>query len=385
LALGNTDLPEGAPKSCIEDSGMIVATPSSFANWSAGGFDRYTEVVAPNGKPIRIFVGSDLPDAVALRARSILAWFLADVPGSTLGADKSAVANAMADNEAVLMLPGGAHEEGQEPPFNAQPLFFAEMTVEGGAWYQNNDWEHRDASFEEIFHLVHDTGIGTYLPGALPDYQDSLAAEANAALADGRWGIATDPGVADWIAELAAEGSLAQEYIASVIDSYYGYWGAWDEGAGGMWGVYIAKTRAEIAALDPAGGALLEAFLPAYIGYEARLDPSFSGTFAMAFDPSEPYTHKSQYLTQVTLTGDLPSSVTGNGADNLLRGNSADNTLDGGAGEDTAIYCGNEAEYTLSYDGAEVIVEGPTGRDVLRSIERLHFLDAEVEGLGAAR
>jgi hypothetical protein len=378
ISLGNTDLPDGAPQSCVQDSGMIVATPASFSSWRAGGFDRYTEVVAPNGKPIRIFVGSDVPDSMALRARNILDWFLADVPGSEHGADKSAVANSMADNDAVLMLPGGAHEEGNEPPFDAQPLYFAEMTPEGGDWYQSNDWDHRDASFEEIFHLVHDSGIGTYLPGALPDYQTALEAEADAALADGRWGIPVEPDIADWIAELAAEGSLAQEYIASVIDSYYGYWGAWDEAEGGMWGVYIAKTRAEIAMADPAGGALLEAFLPTSVGYEARLDPNFAGTFSMAFDPAAPYTHKSQYLLQVTLTGSEPSAITGNSADNLLRGNSADNTLDGGAGEDTAIYCGNQADYSFTASGDDLIVDGPDGRDLLRSIEQLHFLDGVV-------
>ena len=29
----------------------------------------------------------------------------------------------------------------------------------------------------------------------------------------------------DWIDELRDEGSLTQEYLASVIDSYYGLWG----------------------------------------------------------------------------------------------------------------------------------------------------------------
>ena len=110
-------------------------------------------------------------------------------------------------------------------------------------------------------------------------------------------------------------------------------------------------------------------------GYEVRLDPAFEGVFSMSFDAGDPYTHKSQYLRQVTLTGTNPSSLVGNEADNLLRGNGADNTLDGRGGEDTVIYCGNRADYTLTLDGDELTVTGPDGDDLLRSVEVVHFLD----------
>ena len=371
---GGTSPAPGPATSCAEDTDVIVATPDAHAAYRDWGFDRYAEIVAPNGKPIQIFAETGVTNEQVHRARNVLRWFLSDVAGSTYGADKSAVANAMADNGATLMLPAGAHRPGHEPPFDAQPLFQDEMTVEGGDWYINHDLEHRDATFEEIFHLVHDAGIGTWLPGALPDYQTALKAEAIAAIADGRWGIPVDPEVSDWIAELEAEDSLAQEYIASVIDSYYGYWGAFEE-SGGMWGIYIAGNRDEVAALDPAGLTLLEAFLPKNASYEARLASEFEGTFEMAFDDALPYTHKSQYLTQVTLTGSKPASIIGNASDNVLRGNSANNTLDGGAGDDTAVYCGERADYTLSREGSTVVVEGPDGRDVLLSIEVLYFVD----------
>jgi len=361
--------------SCQEDSNVIIPTPEAFSNYKSWGFDRYTEIVAPNGKPIRIFAADKVSDEMVHRARNVLRFFLTEVPGSQYGEDKATVANKMADNGATLMLPNGEHEEGNEPPFDAQPLYEAEMTVEGGAWYLENDWEHRDATFEEIFHLVHDAGIGTYMPGALPDYQAELLAEAQAAIADGRWGIPVDPFVNEWLEELAEENSLAQEYIASVIDSYYGYWGPFDEAPGGMWGVYIAKTREEVAEKDPNGLALLEAFLPPMAHYEARLAKSFSGTFEMTFAPSAPYTHKSRYLTAVTLTGDLPASIHGNEADNTLRGNLGDNTLDGADGDDTVIYCHERAAYTMTKEGDSLVVDGPDGRDTLRSIEHLHFAD----------
>jgi hypothetical protein len=209
----------GPALSCEEDEGVVIPTPEAHANYKSWGFQRYAEVLAPNGKPIRIFATAAVTDEMVHRARNVLRFFLTDVPGTQYGSDKAEVANSMAHHGATLMLPGGAHQEGNEPPFDAQPLYEEEMTVEGGDWYLSNDWEHRDATFEEIFHLVHDAGIGTYMPGALPDYQAALLAEAQAAIADGRWGIPIDPGVSEWLEELAQEDSLAQEYIASVIDS----------------------------------------------------------------------------------------------------------------------------------------------------------------------
>jgi hypothetical protein len=378
-AVSETLNPADPATSCAEDDGVILDTPTAYSEHIEWGFDRYAEVVAPNGKPIRIFIQDGVSDNQAHRARNVLRFFLANVPNSQYGANKTEVANAMANNRAALMLPSGGHEPGDEPPFDAQPLFAEEMTVEGSSWYQNNVWDHRDATFEEIFHLVHDAGIGTWLPGALPDYQRDLRNEAIAAIDDGRWGIPVDPGVTDWLEELEAEDSLAQEYIASVIDSYYGYWGAFNEAPGGMWGVYIAKTRDEIAALDPKGGELLEAFLPPMADYEARLDPAFDGDFSLEFDDALPYTHKSQYLMHATLTGTNPSGLIGNAENNRLRGNSADNAIDGGPGTDTVIYCNPSTDYTIDTTDGVTTVIGPDGTDTLRRIETLHFSDSTVE------
>ena len=129
-----------------------------------------------------------------------------------------------------------------------------------------------------------------------------LDSEARAAIADGRWGIPVEPEVEDWLEELDREDSLAQEYIASVIDSYYGLWAAWDEGAGGMWGIYIAKTRSEVEAQDPSGQSLLRAFLPEYIHTSFTIHPDFIGVFDMAFDPQLEYSHRSRYFQHLSLS-----------------------------------------------------------------------------------
>jgi acetyl esterase/lipase len=373
-----TDAPE--PSAHGFDVQPVQRAESSL--WREG-FVKQAVVTAPNGLPIRIVAQQGVPDIVVARARNLLKFFLTDVPGSKYGADKAAVANAMADNRAMLMIPTGAHRPGHEPDVEAQPLFVDETPVDGSAWYLENDWDHRDAAFEEIFHLVHDAGIGTFLPGAVPEYQDALDSEARSAIRDGRWGIPIDPDVKVWLAELEEEGSLAQEYIACVIDSYYGLWASFDERPGGMWGIYIAKDRSALDTSDPRGRALVEAFLPPMMhGYEALIDPSFEGEFSLVFDPDSPYTHKSRYYVDATLTGDGDADLRGNDADNVLRGNSGDNTLVGGRGVDTAVFSGLREEYVVSVEGDAFVVTdtipGRDGCDRLESIERIQFGNDEV-------
>ena len=201
---------------------VVGEAPAEATQYIQAGLTRYAQVVAPNGQVIEIFGAAETGDERIRRAHSLLRFFLQDVSGAEFGADKSEVANRMGSNRAVLVMPAGEHVEGNEPDVDAQPLYADETPVEGSFWYMQNNYEHRDAAFEEIFHLVHGTGIGTYLPGALPEYQARLVAEAQASLLDGRWGIPVDPFVNEWIEELRQEDSLAQEYIASVLDSYYG-------------------------------------------------------------------------------------------------------------------------------------------------------------------
>ena len=371
----------GQPKGASELGILLI--PADANRLQKFGFTKYTQIFAPNGKPIRIIAQADVPDIAVARARNLLQFFLTDVPGSKYGADKSMVANAMAENEAMLMMPTGAHQEGQEPDIPAQGLFESETPIDGSHWYLTNDWAHRDAGFEEIFHLVHDTGIGTYMPGALPDYQSELDIEARKSIRDGRWGIPIDPSIAEWLQELEEEGSLAQEYIASVIDTYYGLWAAWDESPGGMWGIYTAKTREELATKDPRGQALVEAFLPPMMnGYEALIDPSFEGEFKLSFDAAHAYTHKSRYYVDATLTGARNSNLTGNKENNVLRGNHGNNALRGGQGTDVAVFRGAQDEYTLTLSGEILIVidqvQGRDGKDQLLEIEVLRFSDGDI-------
>ena len=78
-----------------------------------------------------------------------------------MASNKSAVANKMADNGAILMLLNGVDDgTNSAAELDGQPLYYGEMQVEGSDWYMQQNYEHRDASYEEILHLVHDYGIG---------------------------------------------------------------------------------------------------------------------------------------------------------------------------------------------------------------------------------
>ena len=146
----------------------------------------------------------------------------------------------------------------------AQDLYAEELVVPGSDWYINNEFaDHRDATFEEILHLVQDAGIGVdghnSQPGALPAYQANIRAATNNAMENDFeiWPIGgdSDSETMAWFDENVTDNNLTQEYLATVVDSYYGLWGPYTDADGGMWGGYIAKTRADIEAQDPLPGS----------------------------------------------------------------------------------------------------------------------------------
>ncbi len=368
-AVGGDAGSSSAHASCAADVGYLDI-PDRYA---VDGIARYTELVMDGETVMRFAIGETVTDAQVERAVRVTRSYLTDVEGSRYGADKSAVRSRLASEGGLMLVLDGADGDAEPPRLGGQPLYAAEIAAEGSPWYTDNDFQHRDATLEEVFHQIHDVGIGTDQPGALPDYQQEILAEAEANKGES-WGI----GFEDWLAEIEAEGSLAQEYIAAVIDSWYGMWGPW-QGERGMYDGYIAKTRADIIELDPVGAELVQAFLPETLEYEAYIDPAFDGTFQMGFDDTVPYTHKSQYLRGARLTGDNSSALAGNELDNTLRGNGADNTLDGGAGTDTAVYCAPEADYTITTTDAGTTVAGPDGTDTLVDIEIIRFADTSVE------
>ena len=349
-------------------------------------FNRYTSVVAPNGKAIHIVAQDKLRDSQIIRARSVLEHYLTDFPASKYGRDKSSVANTMAENGATLMLLNGS-DNGRGPAveLDGQPLFEEEIQVEGDTWYMTQNYEHRDATFEEILHLVHDYGIGVdgyaEFIGALPRYQAEIRYAQVEALKHDIWGIG--PYSKDWIDELTDENSLSQEYLASVIDSYYGLWGAYptqslrtmeeNTGGQGMWGEYIAATRNQVQQRDPIGFRLIEDFFQPYLTYDAHLEPSLSGLFSLRYDENKLYTNHSRYLKDVTVTGNNEVDIVVNELDNNITGNGQLNRV---------IFSGFKSDYLIALEGGIVRVTDKVakrdGINQLENIEVLQFKDEDI-------
>ena len=357
--------------------GIENIIPKSLGREYSANFNRYTKVVTPNGGKIHIVAQSNLTDEQIVRARSTLEHFLKNYPGSKYGNNKYELANKMAENRAILTLLNGQDDGNNPVEVNGQALFQNEIQVEGHPWYINQDYNnHRDATYEEILHLVHDYGIGidghNSFPGAMPEYQSEIREAQRYALSNNLWGIGADR----WINELTDENSLTQEYLAALIDSYYGLWGAWkDSDTHGMWGIYVAKTRNEIFLDDPIGGKIMNnKFFHPYLTYNARIDSSFSGTFSLRFDSSKPYTNHSRYLKDITLLGNNDTSVYINQLDNNIIGNKGINTV---------IFNGNSSEYIIDISDVETsITDKVSNRDginILQDIEKIKFTDQTIE------
>ena len=357
--------------------GIENIIPSNLGKEYSANFNRYTKVVTPNGGKIHIVAQSNLSDEQIVRARSTLQHFLKNYPGSKYGNNKSELANKMAENGAILTLLNGQDDGNNPVEVNGQALFENEIQVEGHPWYINQDYNnHRDATYEEILHLVHDYGIGidghNSFPGTMPKYQSEIRQAQQNALSTNLWGIGADR----WINELTDENSLTQEYLAALIDSYYGLWGGWtDSNTHGMWGIYVAKTRNEIFLEDPVGGEIMNnKFFHPYLTYNARIDSSFNGVFSLKFDSLKPYTNHSQYLKDITLLGNNDSSVYINQLDNNITGNKGTNTV---------IFNGNSSEYIIDITDIEISVTDKVsnrdGVNILKEIEKIKFTDQTIE------
>lgn len=348
-------------------------------------YSKYIQYIAPNGEPITIVAQDKVTDEQMLKAYNQLSFYLEDFKTYK----KEGVANKIAENKGVLVMPNGADGESDIPEraLMGQPLYQLEVPTVGSEWYIKNDYEHRDASYEEIFHMVHDYGIGTKNnPGALPGLQNKIYRAMKNSLPKnkkdwgkkGLWGLNSK----DWLLELEREGSLEQEYIASVIDSYYGLWGSYTRSDGGMWGIYTSKTRDDIKKNDPMGYKIISEFLPSYITYMARIDPKFNGTFKMYYDESEPYTHKSRYLKNAMLLGNNNTGLTGNSEGNVLIGNSGNNKINGREGIDVVQFNGVSSDYKIIKRGDSIIITDNLkrdGRDTLRNVEILRFVDKDIK------
>ncbi|QDU34472.1 hypothetical protein KS4_25420 [Poriferisphaera corsica] len=354
----------------------ITGIPADLEPEYKKAFNRYTEIIAENGKPIRIFAQNRLRNEQIIRSRSILEHYLTNLADSKFGHDKSKIGNAMANNHAQLLLLNGADGEGREVYIDGQPLYENEIQVEGHRWYMNQSYDdHRDASYEEILHLVHDTGIGVdginSLPGEAPMFQKAIRSAQVGAMKNRLWGVLDR----EWINELRRENSLSQEYLAAAIDAYYGLWGAWDEDpTKSMWGLFDVRDREAMKTKDAPGYAAITDFFHPYFTYNARIDENFKGVFSLRFNGMLPYTNHSRYLKDITLLGNHDIDVVVNELDNSITGNDGVNTV---------IFSGSFEEYIITQQTSGLIVKdllpARDGVNTLFDIEQLQFSDQRID------
>ncbi len=374
----------------------IVPLPENVPQVIRDVFVKYTKIYAPNGKPIHILAQDGWTDDQIKKGRNVLEFILTDFPGSEYGNDKSAIANAMADRNATMVFfntEPDLREAFRGPlrgatDLSMQDLRANENPAEGDEDYMNHIT--RDASFEEIWHLVHDNGVKQVLPEMIAEMRT-----ANDAAEKKGWRAWPDD----------EPDEHPNEYVGVLIDNYYDLWTVRPKLYEGRdiapedvpegqshFGRYFAASRARMKEHDLAGYALMQKFFPSFLTYTPELPEYFEGTFSLTFDESLVYTYKSQHLVNVTLTGTNNANLTGNPYDNVLTGNTGDNiliggtgndTIEGGEGKDTAVFSGPRSEYVIKiYNGDSKVTDNKPdrdGEDSLKNIEILKFSDQIVE------
>ena len=378
----------------------IVPLPGGYHKDMNAVFAKYTKITAQNGRPIHFFAPASLDDEKIILIRETMRMYLTPVLGSKYGSVKFFVGNAMANaNAAMFIFKDQAHYTSLQEKLGSVPFTWqftlAEFThVPGDSEYMKGE---SGVTLEETLHLLHDAGITP----VLPLFQEEIDVATDAAV-NSRLYVFNHVGFDGQ----APEADKDQEYFAGVLYAYYeqttslGVVTAMDLGIetdidSKHRDNYLPRTRAEVKKQDPLGYALIEAFFPPYLTYNARIYHTFEGDFSLTLapdaiekpgNPENYYTYRSQYLQHATLTGKLHSGLIGNARDNRLTGNIGNNSLtgkqgddmlDGGGGIDTVFFTGVREDYLLTTQAGVTIISDQKsdrdGRDSLKNIEYVKF------------
>lgn len=348
-------------------------------------FSQYTWVDAANNKPIHIFGADGVSSLQMSKARSVMAHYLSNVEGLL---NKDSIANKLGDDQASLFV--FATEQDAQNAFegslgelplaeHGQDLYATEIFVEGDNNYLNRlTVDGRDATYEEVLHLVQGHGLAP----AEQALQQRIVTLAENALMDNVWNPSAED-VAEWNSETDQNGYTSQnyEYLAAAVEGYYGLWGHTDEGLDG----YLGINRTAQQTQDPNGLTLIEEIWPNRIYSAMPISADFPAeeTFSLSYQADKPYTHQSQHLLHVYLTGSNNSHILGNDGNNVLQGNAGDNRIDGNTGdEDVVLFSGLRREYQVEQrDGVWHVIDSVAGRDghdELVNIDVIEFRDEEL-------
>jgi len=369
----------------ISQSDTGVVDMPEYADDVFKAFAKYTKIYAPNGKPIHIVAYSGISDEQIVYARKVLVNHLTNVAGSLYGSDKTSIANALADNDAIMAfyinrasMETDAVRNFERSGVKSQAQHTPPPIMEGTALYMKND-PRRDATYEEVLHFVQDYGTND----ASPELSEKLWSAYRNALAKGLY---------------TREDTETNEYFICGLEAYFDIFKHDPGGDGTREQEYMPITREGMKEVDPAMKEvdpamyeIIEGFFGPTWLYTAEIADEFDGTFLLTRDENLDYTNKSLHLRKAMLAGRNDSNLTGNNADNSLFGNSGDNIItplagsdvvDGGPGSDTVVFPGDRKDYIVRHQDGRIIVEGidfmRDGYNILINIENLQFNDGEI-------
>ncbi|MCT4603374.1 MAG: hypothetical protein N4A59_10790 [Marinifilum sp.] len=223
----------------LTGEGVIKIDQSKVSGKIGRVFSKYAYIEAPNGGKIAIFGTSGVSDEQMIYAKKIMKQYL-DIEGDLYkSGHKEIIANSLANKRAALTFWDDQNQAEEHLDkistlgYSMQDLYATESLNSGS----------RDASYEEILHLVHNLGIAP----TLFKYQQRLQKANDAAIKKGIWHPGRD-------SDDLPESDFDDEYFAAIMDCYLGLW----EGKGAtMGGEYQPSSKKELKTMDPAGYQLI--------------------------------------------------------------------------------------------------------------------------------
>ncbi|MEM7047398.1 MAG: hypothetical protein AAF442_07095 [Pseudomonadota bacterium] len=349
------------------------------------GFAHYTRLVASDGSAVHFLAQEGVPPIYLERARRILSFFLHQTEAQRRQAlaasppivDKDLIARAMGQSQAVVIYtlsPKVGREVMQaNPALPILTLLTSQTVIEGSPTYVNET--RPDLTYGMLFGYMLITGVKPGLPNLWAQIRQSTWDAAQASRIIPRTDLEQD----------------TLSYYARGLEIAFGYWREDVPYRRSLFDFYpnAPATREQLRRLNPELYEVLFKLVNRDFSSMIHVIDPRAERFTIGFNPLIGYTNKSQHIVHAELTGDLPSALTGNGADNQLIGNAGDNrieggggddTLIGGAGIDTAVYSGRRLGYNLvRLDGGVWLVSdrqpSRDGRDRVQGIERLQFSD----------
>jgi len=337
---GGNEIPTLPAIDISQDADGIVNLPDDIDPVFTSVASRYTHIVAPNGDLIPFLIQDNFTVDQILHARNVLSSYLTNLPNSQWGEDKSSIANAIGATNAVLFLLNDENEydnpylwELLDAGVKGQDLLATEVFPEGSPAYMGS--LARDATYEEVLHFIHGFGIQLASPGM----QSAIESAMDNAMDNGYYNPLSDLPMEDY----------DEEYLAIGLECYFGLW-AHNPSGDGFSGdqEYAFINRQDMQIGDPDLYNIILEFFGETWEYTARLPEDFNMEFYLTYENNFDYTHRSQYLKNIRLSGDNNSAIFGNNNVNHLYGNAGDNQFRGFAGDD--IIYGYEGIDRVIYD-----------------------------------